>query len=202
MAGSPRVQESPSPRAGTAEPSARRTIFSAFRAAALELWGQAGLDAIGAKMEPECRAATVDAVVLAGDWLPERYVMSWYEAAWEGPCQRHNKPFLEFIDRMMDHGFGRVRKFLLGIASPSMMVGKAASLWRHDHTDGHFTISMTNPGTVEITLRDHAYVETPLSRLAIAEIYRYAFSLCRVNEVTMTHSLEATGSLLVRLTVR
>ncbi len=184
------------------EPLVRRTVVSAFRAAVLRLWGEAQLRALGEAMPPDCRADTVDTALVAREWLPERYVMSWYAAAWNGPCAKQNKPFLELLDRMMDEGFGRVRKLFLGLATPSMFIAKAPSLWRHDHTHGEIAVIDGGPGRFEVTLRDHPYTTTPLARMAIAEVYRYAFSLCRVHDVTSSHGLDPSGALLVRIQYR
>src|SRR5690242_11418888 len=101
-----------------AEPCARRTIFVGFRRAALALWGEAGLAEIGQLLPEEVRVATVDNVVIVGEWQPERYVLAWYEAAMSGPAKGNRADFCAFIDRMMDIGFGTVRKLLLQIASP------------------------------------------------------------------------------------
>lgn len=182
-----------------AEPVARRVIFAGFRAASEQLWGSAGLRAIAAQMPSEVRERTVDPIVISGEMLPERYVMSWYEAVWEGPAKRQQAVFCTFLDRMMDHGFGRIRKVLLGLVSAPQLAEKASGLWRHDHDTGILTTT-TEDRVITVMLRDHLYTTTPLSRLATAEIYRYAFSLARgVHTPTQTHGLERDGSLRVRI---
>jgi hypothetical protein len=182
------------------EPVARRVIFAGFRAAATVVWGDEGLRAIRAQMTSEVREETLDPIVLSREMLPERYVMAWYEAVWAGPAQRQQAPFCTFLDRMMDHGFGRVRKVLLGFVSPAQLAVKAAELWRHDHDTGTLTTS-TEGCVTTVVLRDHVYTTTPLSRLAIAEIYRYAISLTRgTREPTETHVLDPDGSVRTRIT--
>jgi hypothetical protein len=172
------------------EPTARRTIFAAFRHAAVDRFGEAGVRAIAERMTPECRAACIDAVVLSADFLPEKYVLEWYQAAWEGPALRDRAAYDAFLDRMIDHGFGRVRKFLLGIATPELIARKSAELWRHDHTHGELTHRMLGGTTFVLCLRDHPYLSTPLARSSIAEIYRHCTSLCRVSNVRASHRLE------------
>jgi hypothetical protein len=182
------------------EPVARRVIFAGFRAAATAVWGPEGLPAIRAQMPSEVRERTLDPIVLSSEMLPERYVMAWYEAVWTGPANRQQAPFCTFLDRMMDHGFGRVRKVLLGLVSPAQLAVKASELWRHDHDTGTMTTSTAGCVTT-IMLRDHVYTTTPLSRLAISEILRYAISLARgTREPTETHALDPDGSLRTRVT--
>src|SRR5262249_8003608 len=130
-----------------------------------------GLRTIREQMTAEVREQTLDPILLSKEMLPERYVMAWYDAVWEGPAKRQQAPFCTFLDRMMDHGFGRVRTVLLGFVAPAQLAEKASGLWRHDHNTG--TLTTSTSGTVStFVLRDHVYTTTPLSRLAIAEIYR------------------------------
>src|SRR5690606_6138914 len=103
------------------EPCARRTIFTAFRRAAVDLWGEAGLQQIGDAMTEEARRRCIDSIVIEEEMLPERFVLEWYEHAWAGPARRDRDAYDRFLDRMMDHGFGRVRKFLLGMATPAII---------------------------------------------------------------------------------
>ncbi|AKV03562.1 hypothetical protein AKJ09_10225 [Labilithrix luteola] len=176
-------------RQRVAEPCCRRTIFVAFRRAAIQVWGEAGLQEIGKLLPEDARGATIDDVVIVGEWLPERYVMSWYEAAMGGPAKGDRAAFCTFIDRMMDAGFGTVRKLLLQLASPEVVVGQAPDLWRHDHTHGHLTTKMLDPQTVLFVLKDHVYTTSLVGRLAVTEIYRYALQLTRVKNVTARHVL-------------
>jgi hypothetical protein len=148
-------------------------------------------------MPEASRRATVEPVVLTDEWLPEEHVMAWYEAAWAF-CQRNEAEYFRFIDRMIDFGFGRVRKLLLSLASIAMVASKAPELWRHDHTTGEL-LSEYHQGEVTLRLRGHLYTTTPLARRSIAEIYRYALSLTGKKNMTATHSLEPDGELRVRL---
>lgn len=194
----PRRHESMEATALAAEPCCRKTIFVAFRSAALELWGTAGLDAISDCVDVETRKETITPLILSSEWLPERFAMAWYEAAWEGPAERRAVDYNAFLDRMMDHGFGRVQKFFLGFATPELLVKKGAELWRHDHTKGECVADLTGERTATVTLREHPYVTTPLARRSIAEIYRYAISLSRVSDVTVSHSSNGTTELVCR----
>lgn len=169
--------------------SARRTIFAGFRQSATKLFGEESLAAIGRLTSPECRDATCGVVLSAQTWLPEQYVMEWYDAAWEGPCGGDQEAFRHFVDGMMDAGFGRVRRLLLGMASPSMLLTRAPELWRYDHSEpGRFEVELIDKHGARITLADHPYTTTARARFAVAEIYRYALSLTRISEVSMRYT--------------
>lgn len=181
------------------EPTARRTIFAGFRHAALEVFGQAGLDEIASTMSEEARSVCLDPIVIHQEMLPERFVLEWYECTWAGPASRDRATYNRFLDRMMDHGFGRVRKLLLGLATPAILAQKAPDLWRHDHSHGVLTFETLGPHSVQARLSDHAYVESPLARSSIAEIYRYAMSLTRAKAVTARHFLADERTLSVHI---
>jgi hypothetical protein len=182
------------------EPCARKTIFAAFKEAAEELWGPSGLQELAAKLPEEVRRDTVESTVLPV-WLPERYVMAWYEAAWAGPAKQRREPYLALMDRMMDAGFGRVRKLLLStVASPRQVYEKSAELWRYDHTTGDLTTVFESERSCRFVLRNHVYATTELSRDAIAEIYRYAVALTRAGRGAQEqHALEPDGTLVTRV---
>jgi hypothetical protein len=51
---------------------------------------------------------------------------------------------------------------------------------------------------VQLALTDHAYVEIPLMRYIISEVYRYVLGMTRAQNVRVTHAVRET-SLLVTL---
>jgi hypothetical protein len=177
---------------------ARGTIFVGFRQAVLDIFGQDGLQALSALLPVDVRYDTIDTLLVSSEWLPEAHVMAWYEALWTGPCQRQRAQFALVLDRMMDFGFGRIRKALLGLADPSFVIAKATTLWRYDHTHGDLTAEHDD-SSVRLRLENHPYTENPLSCLATAEIYRYCAALCRVRNVVASHYREPSGALIVRL---
>jgi hypothetical protein len=182
------------------EPCARMTIFVAFKDATLALWGPAGLRELASKLPEEVRRDTIETTVLP-TWLPERHVMAWWSAAWSGPARQERGPYITLLGRMMDAGFGRVRRLLLGtVVSPRLVCEKAVALWRYDHTSGEFTSSFEGERSFRFVLRDHAYTTTELGRDTIAEIYRYAVSLTRIGrDARERHQLEADGSLVTHI---
>jgi hypothetical protein len=127
---------------GPDEPYARGMLFVGARDAALQLWGQRGLDAVAARLPPRARAATLERVVLATDWIPEAHMLEWYDAVWEGPAGASAQEFRRWVDARIDRGFGRVRTMLLKVATPSMMLQRGPSLWRHDHSTGTLTTAL------------------------------------------------------------
>jgi len=177
---------------------ARGTIFVGFREATLKLWGKAGLEHVAALLPDDVRSTTVDRTVSDVAWLPESYVLAWYQALWSGPCRGSRELFIPVLNRMMDFSFGRVRKGLLALANPSKMIVKAGALWRFDHTHGDLTVEAAE-GAAQVRLENHPYTEHALSCMAIAEIWRYCVALCRARGVTETHYREPSGALVVRV---
>jgi len=140
-----------------------------------------------------------DRPIVADAWMPEHYVTDWFEAAFGGPAQSNAAVFRTFLDRMMDHGFGRVRSFFLSMVTPQMLIQKAPDLWRHDHSCGELIVQTIAEQHCVVLLRNHVYTKTPLSRLAIAEIYRYVLALSRAAGVEETHRVDDDGQLNVRI---
>jgi uncharacterized protein (TIGR02265 family) len=183
-------------------PCARGTILLALRSAARLLWGDAGLAEIRGRMSPTAAVDLFDRPIVADAWMPEHYVTGWLEAAFGGPAQANVTVFRRFLDRMMDHGFGRVRAFLLSMVTPQLLLQKAPELWRHDHSCGELVVPTIAEQHCVVLLRNHVYTRAPLSRLAIAEIYRYALALSRAAGVEETHRLDDDGQLNVRISWR
>lgn len=170
------------------EPCARRTIFKAFREAAIHVFGDAAR--VGVFLSEECRRLT-DTPALNDLWLPERFVLEWYDAglrASDGDRAR----YVVFLNKMMDFGFGRVRKALAGVVSGPRILRMSTDLWRHDHTTGSLLLLRCDERakTAIVELRDHPYTTTALARESIAEIYRYCLSISRVSDAHATHAMQ------------
>jgi hypothetical protein len=182
------------------QPRSRGTVLYSFREAALELFGEAGLGAIAARLPPEVRAATIDEPPLAIAWYPTTHIMAWWEAVLAGPCAGDAKRFDAFLAKSNEHGFGRVRRALLSFVGPEGLVSRAAELWRHDHTHGQLEIIERRPNGVRAALRHHPFTTTPLGRRAASESIRSILTLARgVRKVTSQHLLAADGALIVHL---
>lgn len=178
------------------EPRARGTIFVGFKAAVQAVWGADGLARVYEVLPLDARAHTMG-TIMAAEWLPEDFVVAWFEALWNGPCEQRRDKFCEVLDRMMDFGFGRVRRVLLALSTPSVIMERAPTLWRYDHSHGHLSVE-AGETVGRVTLRDHPYVSSPLSCLAIAEIYRYCITLTKAQGVTASHYRDG-AALIVRV---
>ncbi len=173
-------------------------MFVASRAAAVELYGDGGLGDIAARLPPEVRRAVVDSAIVVDRWLPERFVIAWQEAVWEGPARKSDAEFRRYVDRVVDSGFGRVRRLLVNLVTPATLCTRAAELWHDEHTHGEIS-ARPDGNVVVIRLRDHPYVTRPVSRLVMAESLRHAASLTRARSVGEAHRLDG-DALEVKLT--
>ena len=191
------VSESAAP---AVEPCAAQRVFVASRAAAVELWGDDGLRDIATRLPDEIRQALVDSAIIADRWLPERYVIAWQEAVWLGPSREDETSFRRYIDRVVDAGFGRVRRLLVNLVTPATLCTRAAELWGDEHTHGEIS-AKPDGNLVVIRLRAHPYVGRATSRLVMAESLRHAASLTRAKHVEERHRLDG-DALEVMLTWR
>ena len=174
----------------------RRFYVVALRDAARDVWGQTVEEAIVDAIPQRERDEVLDP--RRPDWISERVIVSYGLATWEGPAGRDKPSMQKFLRRHVDHGFGRVRRFLLGMAQPARFFESIPRYWRQDHTHGVLE-SRVEPGLGVVELRDHPYVESVQMRTGIAEIFRYTVSLMRARNVTETHALAPDGSLVMRI---
>jgi hypothetical protein len=181
------------------EPCARKTLFIAHREAAEQLWGTKGLIALGEILPAEVRRATIEPLLLTESWIPERYLVAWHEAVWEGPCRRDSADFYRYLHAMLDCGFGRIQRLLLTVITPASLFTRGEALWRRDHSHGTLTCSLTGERSGLIHLRDHPYVTSAFSRRSVAETFRYVGSLSRCKAIRESHNLEPDGSLRVKI---
>jgi hypothetical protein len=179
------------------EPRAAQRIFTASRAAALALYGAGGLRLIAARLPVEARPL-VDSPIIVEPWLPERFVVAWQEAVWEGPAKHDEEALREYARRTVDAGFGRVRRLLVTLVTPATLCVRAAELWHDEHTHGEIC-AYPDGHTVLVQLRDHPYVTRPVARMVMAESLRSAAALTRARSVSETHQLIDDDVLEVRL---
>jgi len=180
------------------EPCAGHRVFVASRAAAVELYGDVGLREIAERLPPDARAALIDSALITDRWLPERFVMAWQEAVWDGPVRTNDDEHRRYIARVVDAGFGRVRRLLVNLVTPATLCTRAAELWGDEHTHGEIT-AQPKGQEVLIRLRAHPYVTRPIARVVLAESLRYAASLTRAKRVEQLHRVDG-DALEVRLT--
>jgi hypothetical protein len=180
------------------ESRARGTVFVAFREAAVEVWGEQGLRSLASSLPEDVRAATIDEMVVSLGFYPERYTIAWFNTAYAVMSHRSDREYYAFLDSMMDHGFGRVRRALLRLATPGFLLDQAASLWRHDHSHGTL-VSETTRGLGTLVLSHHDYVRDTVARASLAEIFRYAVQLTGARQVTASHQVTSPNVLTVTL---
>jgi hypothetical protein len=177
------------------EPKARRFYLVALRDAARDVWGPTAEKAIVDAIPRPERDEVLDA--RRPDWVSERVIIAYGLVTWEGPAGRDKPTMHKFLRRHVDHGFGRVRRFLLGLAQPARFFESIPTYWRHDHTHGVVSARL-ELGLGVVELRDHPYAESVQMRTGIAEIFRYTVSLMRARNVTETHALASDGALVMR----
>jgi hypothetical protein len=174
-------------------------VLHAMRAAVLDLFGEAGLSDVAARVSADCRAQTVVAPASPLAWLPERYLVEWHQASWDGPAKRDDHTFCKIVNRRLDFGFGRIRRALLGLVGPEGVIRRAGELWKHDHTHGTFVVESEGKSATGL-LSDHAYCESPIARRALAETFRYIVQLSRgVKHAEEAHALQGK-SVFIRIT--
>jgi hypothetical protein len=179
------------------EPRARGILLLGFVEAIQSLWGEEGLRKTTLRLPSDVHAATVERIVLAVEWVPEAYVVAWHHAVLEGPCARNEAELRRWIQHATDRAFGQVRRLLLRVVTPELLLRKAAELWRHDHTTGELASSREGKTALAV-LHDHPYVRDPVASVVIAEVFRHILSLSHLKNVRETHKREG-DSLVVRL---
>jgi hypothetical protein len=162
------------------------------------MWGEDGLRDITDRMPPSSRGEMLRETGSEREWIAEAHVIAWCFAVWEGPANRDRAIYFELLKRQTDLGFGRIRRFFLSMATPSMLFAKAPSMWSQDHTHGTLECAVEGTSAI-VTLRDHPYTETPQARATIAEVFRYTISLANARGVTESHALEQPGVLRVKI---
>jgi hypothetical protein len=103
----------------------------------------------------------------------------------------------QHIHATVDLGFGRVKKFLLSVSTPRSLAPRVAALWREEYSTGHLEATFPEDGVVHLTLSDHPYVDDPLMRFVISEVFRYALSMTRVHRVSVSYGVRDASLVVV-----
>ncbi len=146
---------------------------------------------------PEDVQKTISDISTAMSWIPVENLITWTFGVWEGPAERSRDTMVEYTRRQVDLGFGRVRRALLTMVSPKMLLNRAPELWDRDNRGGRVTVEVDDKQAVW-TLSDHPYCETPHARASMAEVLIYCIEMTRAKNVSGTHGLYL-GSLRVTL---
>lgn len=167
----------------------RRRHFVAFREAAQELWGQDGYAALTRDLSEGCRARTAGAVVSTSEHLPVADAIEWFEVTYRAMCMQSHVRFRAFSARVIELGFGRVHRLILGVVGTRRLLERAPSLWRAEHTHGELQVSLGDDRSGVLVLRDHPYITSKASCLATAEMFRYLGVLSGARSVQDSHTV-------------
>lgn len=180
----------------------RIAVVRCTRARTLHALARATRDMFGDPVERELLAAIPSEARALDDheWLSIDHLERFCELAWEGPLGGNLALLRTWTDRMIDHGFGRVRRLLLTIATPAGLVRRAGELWRDEHTDGRLIAYSTSPKSAIATLHEHDFIGNPLMRQLVAETFRYSLELAGARGAQEAHHAHANGTLVVNLT--
>jgi len=189
---------------GSVRPSARplaramvrRKSLIGFRLACHQMWGQTGYQAISSALPADVSDRTAGLRPLP-EWLPLDDLIAWHVAVWNGPAKRDEQIMTRHIQATVDQGFGRVKRFLLSTSTPLMLAPRVVSLWSEEYSTGRLQATAIEERSVQLTLMDHPYIETPLMRYVISEVFRYVVSLTRAKVVTARHGVRDAALVVV-----
>ena len=174
-----------------------RKSLIGFRAACEQMWGPMGYEAVRTALPPDVSERTAGMRPLP-DWIPLGDLIAWHEAVWNGPARHDEQIMTQHIHATVDHGFGRVKRVLLSMSTPQSLAPRVASLWRDEYSTGRLQATSIEERSVQLTLSDHPYVDIPLMRYVIAEVFRYVVSMTGAPDVTVSHAVQSP-SLVVLL---
>ncbi len=164
----------------TRQPQVRRSVLLALRETARLQLDDATHAAVGARLSGQTLEIWRSGHPLTTEWYDDLISVHLVEAlhAVLSPAA-----FVVFAGELCDNGFGRVRRFFLGLATPMTLASRAPDFWAYDHTTGKMSIEPTEGGAIA-TITDHPYVESTGCRALMTEYLRHAVSLTRVKRVT------------------
>lgn len=182
----------------TARPGAgalvHRKSLIGFRAACEQMWGPVGYEAIRSALPADVSDRTAGMRPLP-DWVPLDDLIAWHETVWNGPARRDERIMTQHIRATVDQGFGRVKRVLLSMSTPHSIAPRVASLWRDEYSTGSLVATSLEEKRLQLVLSDHPYVQIPLMRYVIAEVFHYILCMTHVEDAVSTHAVQ--GSSLV-----
>lgn len=179
------------------EPKLKRFYATACSDALREIWGADGVEDVKRRMPARERDEMFAEHLPI--WFPERPLIAFNFALWEGPCGRDRERYFRWLRRQADLSFGVVKKLVLSMASPRKIIESAGELWKADHTHGVMEGRCEGDGHGTLVLRDSIFVDTPQARAGISENLRYIVELAGAKGVVEKHSLLPPRALEVRL---
>jgi hypothetical protein len=165
------------------------------------LWGAAGLDAMKRQFDPPERRVLFEEIALPGAWYAEELTARFRRIVWTDLAGHNETTFAGFVDRSVDHGWGRIHSVLVRLATPRTLAHRAQELWRQDHSHGNVEVEMDDT-TARLRLFNHPYLRDPVMRRFQAEAFRYIFSLTRVRDLRTVIGSDPEGALVMTATWR
>jgi hypothetical protein len=166
----------------------RRKSLIGFRSACDAMWGKAGIEQICKELPDDVRDRTAGLQPLPA-WIPLEDLIAWHIAVWNGPA-KHDEPTMTRHARLtVDQGFGRVKRVVIAALSPQLLAARVAALWRDEYSTGQLEALAVDENCVQLRLRQHAYVDIPLMRYIISEVYRHVLGMTRARNVTVMHTV-------------
>lgn len=191
--------------AGSIRPSARppqpnalvhKKSLIGFRLACEQMWGASGYEAICKALPPDVGDRTAGMRPLP-EWVFLDDLIAWHMTVWNGPANRDEQIMMRHAHVTVDQGFGRVKRFLISMSTPHSLAMRVAALWRDEYSTGRLEATTIEERCVQLTLSDHSYVEIPLMRNVISEVFRYIVSQTRAENVTVVHTVRDAALLVV-----
>lgn len=176
----------------------RRKSLIGFRSACESMWGTAGLQAIRDALPDDVRERTAGLLPLP-EWLQLGDLIAWHMTVWGGLAERNNLVMARHARLTVDQGFGRVKRFVVSALTPQGLANRVAALWRDEYSSGRLSVQSIDAHCVVLELANHGYVQNPLMRFIIAEVYRYVLSMTRARNIAESHRVEG-AALVVKLT--
>jgi hypothetical protein len=173
-----------------------RKSLIGFRTACEQLWGRTVYESICRSLPDDIRERTAGMRPLP-DWIPLDDLIAWHLAVWDGPANRDENVMTQHIRATVDEGFGRVKKFLLAVSTPHTLAPRVVALWSDEYSTGRLEATELEARCIHLTLRDHPYVDIPLMRFVIAEVFRYVVSLTRAKDVSAVSALRESALLVI-----
>ena len=101
------------------------------------------------------------------------------------------------VHATVDQGFGKVKRLFLSMQTPHSLAPRVVSLWRDEYSTGFLEATALEERSVQLSLRDHSYVEIGLMRNVISEVFRYVVSLTQARDVTSVHTVRDQALVVV-----
>jgi hypothetical protein len=177
-------------------PLVDRKSLIGFRSACEQMWGPAGYASICDGLPAEVRERTAGMRPLP-KWNSVDDLIAWHRAVWDGPSGHDERVMAQHIHATVDQGFGRVKRFLLSVSTPRSLAPRVAGLWSEEYSTGRLKATYPDERAVQLTLSDHPFVDDPLMRFVISEVFRYVVSMTRVKHVSVSYGVRDASLMVV-----